>query len=91
MSLRLLLSVLALTAAPALAVAADPTSSTPTQAPAAVAAPTPAADAAAPAQADGKPEEKKICKRAGVTGSRTDNNKKICLTRQQWRDLERAS
>ena len=84
MSLRIALSVLALSAVPAIA-SADPTA---TDASAAVAS-TVAAKAAPSSEA--KPEEKKICKRAGATGSRTDNNKKVCLTKAQWRALERAS
>ena len=88
MSLRIALSVLALSAVPAFAVADPAVSTTTTEAAAAVAANPQAAPAAAQAA---KPEEKKICKRAGATGSRTDNNKKICLTKKQWRDLERAS
>ena len=86
MSLRIVLSVLALAAAPA-ALAAEPTTAK------AAATETPAASNAAPASAVASADqsgEKKICKRAGSTGSRTDNNKKVCLTKKQWKDLEKA-
>ena len=88
MSLRIALSVLALSAVPAFAFA-DPGASTAvnTAAPAVA----PAAATEAPPAPAAEPEEKKICKRAGATGSRTDNNRKLCLTKKQWRALERGS
>jgi hypothetical protein len=90
-SLRIALSVLVLSTVPAVAFADPLAASTPETATSATKVDP---SAGAPGKAAAKPEEKKICKRMeGATGSRTSGggSEKVCLTKQQWRQLERAS
>lgn len=49
-------------------------------------------NAAAPAQpaekAEAQPEERKICRRIETTGART-GGQRVCLTREEWRRIDR--